>query len=226
VSRLVLLLAALLPGLAAAGALEARVMAALADRLPGALPGDSVAVDWGRLPLEDLPADCELSVEDLSDRRRGTSVYRVRFQRGDRTLRTLTLPVRQRIYSRRPVAARDLERGLVLGAGDLRLEWVESTRQAAGDLPTLEQVLGKRLERYLGEGRPVHGRMIRELPVVQRGERLTLTVVSGGISIHAEARALADGYPGEELPVRLVETGRRLEATLQEDGRAVVEVQG
>lgn len=206
--------------------LEERVIAELAARLPAADPRDSVCVDWGSVPVDGLPADCGIRVEELAERRRGVSVYRVRLDADGETLRTLTLAVRRRIFSRRPVAARDLERGTVLAEADLRLEWVEATREAEHDLPPLEEILGLRLERYLGEGRSVRGRMVREVPAVARGERLSLTVVSGGVSITTGARALADGWPGQELPVRLENTGRRLEARLGEDGKAVVEVDG
>lgn len=187
---------------------------------------DSLDFAWELPPLLGLPAQAEVEARPLLLRPRGTSTVGLTICERGLVLRRLTVPVRVRRWERLPVAKRDLARGRVLAAEDLEERWLETTRLADDDLPRLADVLGRRLTRFLLAGRAIANRQLDDEPDIRRGEPLTLTVVSGGVTVSAAAEALEDGRVGHVLRVRLGENGRRFSARLTERGRAVVEVAG
>ena len=207
--------------------LAARCNAALAGVLSAASqPGDSLAWEWRLPPLAGLPAQAAVAARPLLMRPRGTCTVELELSEGGRCLRRLTVPVRQRRWERLPVARRDLERGHLLEAADLEERWIETTRLPETELPGLTQLPGRRLTRFLPEGRPVAARQLAWDPDIRRGEPLTLSVVSGGVTVSAAAEALEDGRVGQWLRVRLAEGGRRFQARLTARGQARVEVAG
>lgn len=232
---LLILLIALLSGMSglafgASASLEAQARHAVEQELlPRLTTGaDSLALEWKLPPLGPQGREDGLEIETMSSqvRERGTSVVRLRIHRDGVTRKKLTLPVRVRRWRQLPVAVRDLAHGRVLEPGDLSLRLVEVTDMRDTDLPGLDEALGQQLVRYLAAGRTVHGRMIRPLPDVRRGDALTVIVSSGGIRIEAPGRAMEEARKGERLLVRLDETGKRLRARLVSARRAMVEAGG
>ena len=189
-------------------------------------PGDSLACEWRLPPLKSLPAQAAVEAKPLQIKPRGTCTIELRILEQGQCLRRLTVPVRLRRWEKLPVARRDLERDRVLAAEDLELRWLETTQLAESDLPPLSEVLGRRLTRFLLEGRPIAARQLTWEPDIKRGEPLTLCVVSGGVTVSAAAEALEDGRVGQWLHVRLAENGKRFSARLTAKGQAVVEVTG
>lgn len=187
---------------------------------------DSLELVWDLPPLGGLPASAEVEAEALQLRPRGTGTVALRILDGPRVLKRLTLPVRVRRWEPCAVARHDLPRGAVLGAGDLELRWLETTRAEGGDLPTLDESLGRRLTRMLAAGRPVLARQLEPMVDIRRGDALRVTVRSGGVCITANGEALEDGCLGLPMKVRLLDTGRQLEARLVAPGEAEVEVAG
>jgi len=186
--------------------------------------GDSLELVWELPPLGTLSATLEASAEALQLRERGTGTVALRLLDGDRVVRRLTLPVRVRRWERCAVARHDMSRGTVLTAGDLEERWLETTRAQGGELPTLDEATGRRLARMLAAGRPVVARQLESVVDIRRGQALRVTVRSGGVCITANGEALEDGCLGLPLKVRLLDTGRQLEARLVAMGEAEVEV--
>ena len=186
--------------------------------------GDSLDLCWELPSLAGLPASLEAHAEALQLRERGTGTVALRLMDGDRVVRRYTLPVRVRRWERCAVASHDLPRGALLQVTDVEERWLETTRAEGGALPNAQQVLGRRLSRMLAAGRPVMARQMEAMADIRRGEALRVTVRSGAVCITANGEALEDGCLGLPLKVRLVETGRQLEARLVAPGEAEVEV--
>ncbi len=227
IQRLLLML--LLFGPLAAEGLEERLSQAIIDCLLPLLDAgeDSLALDWTMPALKSsLPDDLLVSTELRQLRQRGTSVIRIRLHDESRTLKSITLPVRVKRWRWLPVAAKDLAHGHILDFEDLVLKQIDITEMRDTDLPGMETVIGQQLCRYLTAGRPVHGRMIRQLPDLKRGDDLTVIVSSGAVRIEARGQALEEAHTGDEFLVRMEPTGKRLRAVLLESGKALVEAGG
>lgn len=186
--------------------------------------GDSLDLQWELPSLAGLPAELEARAEALTLRQRGTGTVALRLMDGDRVVRRFTLPVRVRRWERCAVARHDLPRGAVLANADVEERWLETTRAEGGALPRVDHVVGRTLSRMLAAGRPVMARQLEPEADIRRGQALRVTVRSGAVCVTANGEALEDGCLGLPLKVRLVETGRQLEARLVAPGEAEVEV--
>ena len=100
------------------------------------------------------------------------------------------------------VAARPLLRGDSLGPGDLRLDRRELAALPGGYLTGSVEITGKRLRRGLRAGAVITPSMLESIPLVQRGETVTLLYDSGGFEVRAEGTALEDAGVGEHLRIR------------------------
>ncbi len=105
------------------------------------------------------------------------------------------------------VAARPLPAARVLAAGDLERRWV---RHAAGPEEVLvgEAPVGRALTRAVTAGEVVPRALLRDAPVVARGDIVRLTYRRGVLTVSTRAEALQGGAPGEEISVRPLD-GRR-----------------
>jgi len=99
------------------------------------------------------------------------------------------------------VAAGDLPRGAVITLKDLRLDERDITglRQPYLEIPPL---LGMGARRAIKAGEVLQKGMLATLPVVRRGELVTLTVRSAGLVLTASGVALDNGGLGETIRVR------------------------
>ena len=186
---------------------------------------DSVQLEVRAWSCPALSESCLLEVEPLTQRLRGGNVFRVSFLEQGRLLRSLSLSATVRTWEQVPVAARDLPRGHILGPDDLAV-WNgrETTQLSQVDLPAPTEALGLQLNRYIAQGRLVHHRMLHKLPDLERGQRITVTVSTEGVRVSAAGKLEQDACLGELAPVRLLESGRRLQARIISLDQALVEV--
>lgn len=99
------------------------------------------------------------------------------------------------------VAASSLPRGAVLSPKDVRLVEKDITGLREYYKVT-ETLLGKGLRRAVKSGEVIHEGMLATLPVVRRGELVTMTVRSGALVLTASGLALDNGGLGEAIRVR------------------------
>jgi flagella basal body P-ring formation protein FlgA len=99
------------------------------------------------------------------------------------------------------VAARRLARFHVLTGEDLAMGTaaLDDAPDTVTDLPAA--LIGKRLTRSIAKDRPVTLEAVEDAPVVQRGDRVTLRVQYGGLTIVTIGRAKEDGRVGRQIAV-------------------------
>ena len=99
------------------------------------------------------------------------------------------------------VATRDLPRGTILTADDVRVEM--RARTTAGlALTQSSQVVNQQTTRNLRAGSPLTRRSVRPAVLVKRNEHCHLICVGPGFSIKATGKALQDGVLGQKVRVR------------------------
>lgn len=119
-----------------------------------------------------------------------------------------------------PVLARDVLRGELLSASDFVLE----ERAGVTALLPPQAVLGHEATRRLPAGTVIRSADVAPPRLVKRGEPVTLLVQSGGLSISAQGRALADGRRGDLVRVVATATNRTLDGVVAAPGTVRIAV--
>jgi flagellar basal body P-ring formation protein FlgA len=99
------------------------------------------------------------------------------------------------------VAARALDRGVVIAAGDLDAADAASLPRYAGVLDAAALV-GKELRRPIAAGQPMFRTDVMEPLLVRRNQQVTMVLVRGGLSIAVSGKSLDDGSKGATVRVQ------------------------
>lgn len=103
---------------------------------------------------------------------------------------------------RRVVVVRNhVTKGHILTSADVATKTVPPRTSGADDLVDPRTVIGRQVTRTVREGEVLTAELIREVPLVRRGETVTVTARRGGIAVRTEARASEDGTLGQTIPL-------------------------
>lgn len=114
------------------------------------------------------------------------------------------------------VLVRDVEKGALLSAADFTVE-PRPLGQARGALE-IASAAGKEALRQLRAGSPVRSGDLIRPQLVRRGEPVSITVRSGGLTITSQGRALSGGAQGDLVRVVNVATNRTLDGVVEKAG--------
>lgn len=99
------------------------------------------------------------------------------------------------------VARHPLKRHQLIEAGDLEIRTVYLSQPAGRYFSETEPLIGKRTTSPLQEGAPVIRNQLEEVPVIRRGDRITLVFDLEGLKVTAVGQAREDGFTGRPLTV-------------------------
>ncbi|HEX8484309.1 flagellar basal body P-ring formation chaperone FlgA [Sphingomonas sp.] len=116
-----------------------------------------------------------------------------------------------------PVLAHMAERGTILSAADFEAQ-PRVPGMAAGALGA-DAAAGRELVRTLPAGAVVRAGDVVAPRLVRRGEPVTVTLRSGGLSIATGGRALSAGGMGDLVRVVTASTNRTLDGVVEGSGR-------
>ena len=100
------------------------------------------------------------------------------------------------------VARRPINRGTMVRAEDVGLEERRFTKIEDIGLITTAGVLGREAKRYMERGEMLTARDVQAMPLVRRGEYVTVWFHRGGLSVRGSAKALKEGVQGERIDVK------------------------
>lgn len=138
----------------------------------------------------------------------GEQPFRARFydKQGRRT--EFQVMCRVRPLPQVVVPTANLPKGHIVRADDLSLKQQPATTSGATYLDQPELVVGQETRRTLRAGEPIAAVDVRGVPLVRRGDIVTVVARNQGIVVRTDARAMADGSLGQ--PIKLVSLdGRR-----------------
>lgn len=120
------------------------------------------------------------------------------------------------------VATRSLARGHVLSTADLAL--VERDRAASprDALRTPEDGVGLRVKRSLPADQILRAQDVEPVPVVERGDRVTLVLQRGALRIQATGKAQETGGIGDWIRVVNLDSKREISGRVDQEGRVHV----
>lgn len=128
------------------------------------------------------------------------------------TIANVAIPVRVSIYARALVTTRLLARYDVIRPEDIKKERFEVTRIMNWAITDADSVVGRRVLRTIGAGQVLDRRALADVPLIRRGDRVTMTYALGTVRASTQAVAVEDGYPDQKILVKLGERQRVVSA--------------
>lgn len=202
------------------------VRQAVADYLSRevAKSGEKVQVDTGqldpRLRLAACPTPLSLTLPPGA-RTRGATTVAVNCPGA--TPWTLFVPATIRQEFVVISAAQNIDRGKTLTVTDLRVEKRLLIEPPPGAIQEPESLLGQVTQRALAAGTVFTRSIVKARQIVRRGQAVTLSLATGGISIVVAGTALQPGGIGDRISVRNNNSRKVIEGTIQPSGEVVVD---
>jgi flagella basal body P-ring formation protein FlgA len=126
-------------------------------------------------------------------------------------------------YLKVPVVRRSLKRGSMVRAKDIKMKRVEMVREIDGLVVNSEDIVGTVTLRKVSKGTPLQMKWFAEQLAVERGDRVMVRLIKGGLRINTTAEALANGRIGEVIQLRNPKSHVRYEARISAPGQALVQ---
>jgi len=172
-------------------------------------------VTVGRLDQRLRLAQCEAPLEAFSppgSRHVGTTTVGVRCESAESW--TVYVPATVRVETGVLVATRHLKRGSIPEGADFQITKREISALPAGYLTTETALKDTRLVRSVRAGTILTPSMLEPLPVVKRGDTVTLLISRGSLQIRASGKALSDAGDGARIRVRNTRSNKIVDGTV------------
>ena len=122
-----------------------------------------------------------------------------------------------------PVALRSLKRGTLVTAKDIKWKRIEMVRTIDGLIVDDENVIGLAALRTVRKGTPLRQEWFDEPLAIERGERVRVKLVQGGLVINTTAVALGKGRVGDMIQLKNPKSHVRYEARVSAPGQALIQ---
>jgi len=119
-----------------------------------------------------------------------------------RTVQTVPLVLQVTMLRRVVVARRAINQGATILAADVEAAPLTFTRLDRIGIEDASFAVGQRAKRFIPAGSVIEGDVLEAVPLVLRGQLVTLTSASGAIRVVTTGKAAADGLRGEVIKVR------------------------
>jgi flagella basal body P-ring formation protein FlgA len=127
----------------------------------------------------------------------GRAIFSFGFKSGDKAIVHAQIRALDWVVtSRRP-----LRNHQIIQKEDVYLALMDVKRMPKDSLTHLEAVWGKTVTRSLGANMPIMGSALGDIPVIKKGQRVTLIASSLGLKITTLGEAREDGFQGQQLKV-------------------------
>lgn len=153
----------------------------------------------------------------------GDAAFLVRHYRAGNLLRTETVRTRIEVMRDVVVTAKTLATGTVLNQGDFQLSrrWVRRVHPQA--LVSGEEAAGRRLAVQLAAGAEILASMLKEVPLVRRGQMVKIILERGAMRIMTVGLPEEDGVAGSIVRVRNITSNRIIYARVLGDSLVGIE---
>lgn len=127
-----------------------------------------------------------------------------------RVLQTVPLVVRIAMQRDIVVARHTINQDTIVRASDVKLVRHSFTRLDRLGVDRAVEVVGQRAKRHIPAGSIVEADRLEPVPLVERGQLVTLESVSGSVTVVTAAKATESGFLGDVITVRSSDKRRRV----------------
>jgi flagella basal body P-ring formation protein FlgA len=142
--------------------------------------------------------------------------------------RVSRVPVSCRISVKAPVlvAARTIQRGEAFNAENSRIAEMDITGFAFAPLTELPKAGAATAIRTVSSGSILHGKLLKPIPLVERGDQVRVQFNGERISVSVLGVARGSGSYGDRIWVENLQTGKLIRAAVSGKGSVVVHQEG
>ncbi len=137
---------------------------------------------------------------------------------------SLNVPVTISVFKKVLVATRQLQKGAVLTASDIKLQKTDVAKLHYGYFETIKDGTGKKLKRRVLTGVVLTPAMLKSPQIISRGQQISIVARSGRMVVRMEGKALASGAVGERIKVKNIKSGKKLEGVIMPSGDVKVDI--
>jgi flagella basal body P-ring formation protein FlgA len=169
-----------------------------------------------------LPTD-EIHVYSTTSRPpRGVYGLKYEIIRDGSVVRTISSPVRVTLWADAFVATRRIKKGERTSLSDFRVERIDATKCYDKLRSVSEPLDGMRAGRMIMSGKALERGMLQRIPVINRGDEISIKCRVGAMDIMTTGIAKEDGCLGDQINVVNIQTKRKIVAVVDGPGVAVV----
>jgi flagella basal body P-ring formation protein FlgA len=140
---------------------------------------------------------------------------------------TQTAPMVVQVSMRRPtvIARRAINQDAPVDSADVAVVPMSFARLDPPGFDDPTKVVGQRAKRFVPAGQVIEPNVLEPVPLVLRGQTVTLASVVGGISVVTTAKAVQNGFLGETVRIRAGDkSGAEFEGVVVGPGRVQIGV--
>jgi flagellar basal body P-ring formation protein FlgA len=141
----------------------------------------------------------------------------------DQVVKNLSIAVEVEALSEMVVALRPLERGEVIGDGDVALRKRDAASGAAKICRDPEQVIGKKVRIAIRENAPVRSDYLEKVPLVKYGQLVTIIAENGSLRVTAAGKTKGAGAEGDSVMVQNLSSKKDVQARVIDSGTVAVD---
>lgn len=174
--------------------------------------------------LDRSDESCRFELKPESSLRSERITFTARLWSNHTVIQGTQIALRPMMRIRAAVLQRDLERDEMIDRGDFIVaeQWLSPLQAALTCDPEL--VVGRLAERRLKAGDVLREKNVRRPTVIDRGDRVIVRCLVGGVVISLQAEACADGARGETIEFRKLGERDTFLATVTDGGEAVIDL--
>ena len=149
----------------------------------------------------------------------GRSIFSLVFKSGEKAIIQANIRALDWVVtSRRP-----LKKGQIIQKEDVYLAMMDVRRMPKNTLTHLESAWGKSISQSMGANMPVVEGAMGDIPLIKKGQRITLVATAPGLKITTPGEARQDGFHGQSLKVVNLSSKRDIRGIPLDENHVIVE---
>lgn len=164
----------------------------------------------------------DVSLRGLSDcYAKGNTQVELIAKQGNRTYR---IPVRCKINVAISVivACRQIKRGKIVEIEDCEFRKMDITGFGPTPLGSIEDIKNMQALRTIEPGTVIHDRLLKQKPLIEKGDRVTICSESVSVRVYVSAVARESGNTGEKIWVQNENSNRLIRVTVLDKGKVAI----
>jgi len=137
---------------------------------------------------------------------------------------SLYVPVTISVYRNVLVLARQMQKGTVLTASDMKLAKRDLASLSYGYFENIKSGIGMKLKRRAVTGAVLTPAMLKKPQIISRGQKITIMAQSGNMQVRMNGKALASGAIGDRIKVMNMKSRKKLEGIITLTGEVKVDI--